>query len=216
MKKKTMTIIASIFLIATITICTTLAFLTDEETSVNTFTVGKVKITLTETAVDELGVPIANAAPVTENKYHLLPGKTYVKDPTITIEEDSESSYIRMLVTLNMHQQLLEIFGEDFSPGNYVNGYNSEKWLYNGSSKNIIENTITYEYRYYEPVSGLNNGNKVLEPLFNSLIVPGYIEGEDLAKISTLEIKVVGHAIQKSGFKNADEAWEAFEEQYER
>lgn len=216
MKKKAVTII-SVLAIITISICTTLAFLTDKETTTNTFTIGKVNISLKETDVDEHGVPIKNAEPVTENTYHLLPGKTYVKDPTITVEPGSEESYVRMLVTLNLYKEIKEVFGNDFLPENYVSGYDKTKWLYIGNEENPEENSITYEFRYYKTVNGFN-GNKeeklVLEPLFTSLMVPGEIEAKDLEKIADLKIEVIGHAIQTSGLETVEEAWNAFDEQY--
>lgn len=215
--KKKVVIITSLLLIVTISICVVLAFLTDSEETTNTFTIGKVDISLYETAVNELGEPIEGAEPVTENTYHLLPGKTYVKDPTITVEAGSDEAYIRMLVTLNLYKEIKEVFGSDFLPENYVSGYNPDKWIYIGSEENTEKNTITYEFRYYEPVDGFNNEVEeelVLEPLFTSLVIPGEIEANNLEKIADLEIKVVGHAIQKSGLDTADEAWNAFDKQY--
>ena len=217
--KKKIAIISSVFLVAVLSICVTLAFLTDAEETKNTFTIGKVNISLYETAVNDLGEPIEGADPVTENVYHLLPGKTYVKDPTITVEAGSDESYIRMLVTLNLYKEIKEVFGDDFLPGNFVSGYDQEKWLYIGSEENIVENTITYEFRYHKKVDGFNNGKEekmLLEPLFTSLNVPGEIEATDLQKIASLEIKVVGHAIQASGLPTPEEAWNAFDEQYNK
>ena len=42
---------------------------------------------------------------------------------------------------------------------------------------------------------------------------PGELTNEDLKKIEGFEIKVIGHGIQATGFKSADEAWNAFDEQ---
>ena len=218
MKKKAV-IITSFLLIATISICAVLAFLTDTEETNNTFTIGKVNITLHETAVNEAGEPIEGAEPATENTYHLLPGKTYVKDPTITVEAGSDESYIRMLVTLNLYKEIKEVFGNDFLPENYVSGYDSSKWIYISSEENTTDNTITYEFRYYEPVDGFNGEveeNLVLEPLFTSLNIPGDIESKDLEKIASLEIKVIGHAIQTAGLPTEEEAWKAFDNQYNK
>lgn len=216
MKKKVLIIVGFLAILAT-GICVTLAFLTDRETVVNTFTIGEVAISLRETAVDSNGVPIEGAEPVLENQYHLLPGKTYVKDPTITVEAGSDESYVRMLVKLNKYQELKEIFGEDFEPGNFVTGYNPEKWIY--INKTIGDNNdVTYEFRYYQTVDGFNEDkeeNLVLEPLFEAISVPGTVTAEDLKKIADLEIKVVGHAIQASGFDGSvDLAWTAFTKQY--
>ena len=213
--KKKVVIITSFLLVTALSICVTLAFLTDAEETKNTFTIGSVNISLYETDVNEMGEPIEGAEPVTENTYHLLPGKTYVKDPTITVENGSDESYIRMLVTLNLYKEIKEVFGEDFLPGNFVLGYDQEKWIYIGGEENLVENTITYEFRYHKTVDSLD-GEKVLEPLFTELTVPGEVEAADLEKIADLEINVIGHAIQASGLPTAEEAWKAFDEQYNK
>lgn len=215
MKKKIL-IIVSFILVSTLSVYFTLAYLTDKKTVVNTFTVGEVNISLKETKVDSLGIPLQDEEKTTNNKYHLLPGKTYTKDPTLTVEAGSEEAYIRILVTLNMYKELKEIFNNEFSPINYIEGYNKDKWIYINNKVNTKENTITYEFRYYKTVSGYNNSEKesvTLEPLFTKIKVPGEIETKDLEKISDLEIKVVGHAIQSSGFDSVDVAWQAFNEQ---
>ena len=216
MKKKVL-ITTSVIAVLVAGICVTLAFLTDKEEVKNTFTIGEVNISLNETAVNSDGKPIEGAERVIENNYHLLPGNSYIKDPTITVEAGSDESFIRMLVTLNKYKELKEIFGEDFEPGNFVTGYNSEKWIYIGKTLGS-NNDVTYEFRYHKTVSGYNGEtkeNQVLEPLFETIEVPGEIEAKDLEKIADLEITVIGHAIQASGFDGlADVAWAAFAKQY--
>lgn len=217
MKKKSVVIIASILLLATLTLSVTVAFLTDAEKTKNTFTIGEVNISLKETAVDKNGKPIAGAEPVIENEYHILPGNIYVKDPTITVEAGSADSYIRMIVTLNKYKELIEVFGEEFTPANYITDYDSEKWVKTNSKINPEENTITYEFRYYKTLNGFEDENekdKKLEPLFTSLVVPENLSNEDFKKIAGLEIKVIGHAIQASGLETEEKAWEAFAKQY--
>ncbi len=74
----------------------TLAYFTDTDEAKNTFTVGNVEIKLDETNVDD-----PQGDRVRENSYKLIPGVSYVKDPTITVLEGSEDCYVRMKVTLN-------------------------------------------------------------------------------------------------------------------
>lgn len=196
----------------------TLAYLTDRDTAVNTFTVGNVDITLDEEAVNPDGTPTEEDDDrVQENEYHLIPGQTYVKDPTMTVKAGSEESYVRMLVTINCYSQLQAIFGEDFLPEEYVNGtWDSEIWPCVGSETDETANTITYEFRYHETVDASESEEDiVLEALFQSFTLPGEITGEELATIQDLTITVEGHAIQAAGFDDADAAWTAFDAQYE-
>ena len=74
----------------------TLAYFTDTDEAKNTFTVGNVEIKLDETNVDD-----PQGDRVQENSYKLIPGVSYVKDPTITVLKGSEDCYVRMKVTLN-------------------------------------------------------------------------------------------------------------------
>lgn len=74
----------------------TLAYFTDTDEAKNTFTVGNVEIKLDETDIDN-----PQGDRVQENSYKLIPGVSYVKDPTVTVLKGSEDCYVRMKVTLN-------------------------------------------------------------------------------------------------------------------
>ena len=216
MKLKHKVLIACISLIAIASTIITFALLTFEtDTLVNTFTVGQVSLKLDETDVDETGTPIPNANRVTGNEYKLIPGKEYVKDPTITVLPCREASYVRILVTITKAKEMKEVFGENFLPEKYVSGWDKTKWI-STSIKENDDNSITYEFRYHKVVTGYVDGKKqevVLEPLFNKFTAPGELTSEDLKKIEGFEIKVVGHGIQATGFKSAEEAWTAFDEE---
>ena len=216
MKLKQKVLIASLSLIAIASTIITFALLTFEtDTLVNTFTVGQVSLKLDETDVDETGTPIPNANRVTGNEYKILPGKEYVKDPTMTVLSGSEESYVRLLVTITKAKEIKEVFGEDFLPEKYVTGWDKTKWI-STSIKENDDNSITYEFRYHKTVTGYVDGKKqdvVLEPLFSKFTAPGELTSEDLKKIEGFEIKVVGHGVQSTGFKSAEEAWAAFDEE---
>lgn len=217
MKTKSKVLLLSLCAIClvTVTIFATIAYLTSEDEIVNTFTVGNVSIRLDEADVNPDGTIIEGAERVDGNDYHLIPGNTYVKDPTVTVEKGSENSYIRMFVTINKISELKSALGDDFSPQNYVTGWDSDVWdcvktIDNG------DNTIKYEFRYYKTVNAFDSDSDiVLESLFDTFTLPGEITNEELKAISALEITVKANAIQVSGFDNADEAWSAFEKQVE-
>ena len=214
-KKNNRTLVLVICLIAMlcVTMFSTLAYLTDRETVTNTFTVGDVDIKVDEADVDENGEIIEGADRVIENEYHLIPGQTYVKDPTMTVLKDSEESYVRMIVKINCLSELDAIF--DPYVGSVITsifgGYDGQTWIYKTETRNS-DNTITYEFRYKETVDAAD-ADIVLKPLFTSLTLPGQITKEQLKTIEDLKIVVEGHAIQKVGFDDADEAWAAFDGQ---
>lgn len=82
----------------------TLAYLTSNDKVENTFTVGKVEIDLKESKVNEYGDRVdnqgvkidSNAGPiwVEGNKYKLIPGHTYKKDPHVNVDEKSEECWL--------------------------------------------------------------------------------------------------------------------------
>lgn len=191
----------------------TLAYLTDRQAVVNTFTVGDVDIKVDETPVTPDGEPIPGEDRVEENEYHLIPGQSYTKDPTMTVVKGSEESYVRMMVTINCISELRAIFGADFLPHEFIEGKDSNIWVYESTVENG-DNTVTYEFRYHTTVDAFEaTEDVVLEPLFTKINVPGEITGEQLATIADLEIRVEGHAIQTLSFDNADAAWAAFDAQ---
>lgn len=189
----------------------TMAYLTDNKTVTNTFTVGQVKIKLDEAKVTPDGKPVADAARVAENSYKLIPGHTYNKDPMVTVLKDSEASYIKMTVTFSNAKELDAIFAPNGADMTKIfNGYDPANWTYKGNTKDATANTRTYEFWYKEAV-GAPNGNVALDALFDSITVPGTITNEQLATIEGMTITVNAYAIQADGFETEDAAWAAFD-----
>ena len=92
--KKTLTVLLALVLVIAMSVAGTMAYLTSKDEVVNTFTVGKVAITLDEADVDEYGAAVTPAARVDENTYKLIPGHSYTKDPTIHVTAGSEDCYL--------------------------------------------------------------------------------------------------------------------------
>lgn len=145
---------------------------------------------------------------VKANEYHLLPGHTYYKDPTVTVLKGSEESYIRMLVTINEQDDLDAIFAPTGADMTSIFGNVSSDWMLVKETENN-DDTRTYEFRYKETVAA-PNADVVLDDLFETITVPGTITAKQLATIQDLQITIVANAIQADGFANADAAWDAF------
>ena len=213
--KKILLSAVCILAVAGISVMGTLAYLTDSTEVVNTFTMGNVDITLDEAKVDEYGVAIQGADRVTGNEYKLIPGKSYDKDPTVTVVKGSEESYVRMLVTVNCWDKINAIchpYG-DTTLGTFFEGYDTNVWVPAGENDNV-DNTHTYEFRYHTTVSAADATENVeLEPLFTTFVAPGFLTGEDLKLLEGFKITVNAHAIQAEGFADADAAWAAFDAQ---
>lgn len=209
MKKcKLLTFAVCAVLLVAATVVGTLAYLTDTADVVNTFTVGKVDLKLDEAAVDANGLATGGRTE-SGNRYHLIPGKTYIKDPTVTVLKNSEESYVRMMLILNCASELDAIFAPRGAVlTDIFNGYDANVWNYVAVTRGN-DNTITYEFRYFQKVSP-NGSDLALDALFDSITVPAQLTGAQLETIADLEITIEAHAIQATGFDDANEAWTAF------
>lgn len=193
-------------LLVSATIMGTMAYLTSTDVVTNTFTVGNVAINL-----DELDITKDDGSRTeTGNAYHLLPGQTYTKDPTVTVLSGSEKSYVKMTVTFSNAAELDAIFdpnGADMT--SIFNGYDGTTWLYKGNTEDTTKNTRTYEFWYKDTVAAPTADVK-LDALFDSITVPSTINNDQLATINNMKITVNAYAIQADGFNTPDAAWAAY------
>lgn len=103
MKKKSILMAAiAVMLVAVLVVGGTLAYFTDKsDAKVNTFTMGNVGIDLTETAWDA------------DADHTLVPGKFYDKNPTITVDANSQDAYVFLKLDLNKYVSLINLMGVD-------------------------------------------------------------------------------------------------------
>lgn len=102
MKKKLLIVLSAVLAVAAIvtaTVVGTVAYMTSASKVSNVFTVGNVFITLDESEVNPDGTRASDKR-TDRNSYHLMPGKSYIKDPAITVDANTESCYL-FLVTRN-------------------------------------------------------------------------------------------------------------------
>lgn len=209
-KRKALLLTFCAVLLVVASVLGTIAYLTANDTVTNTFTVGQVAIKLDEAKVTEDGKAVTPVERVKKNRYKLLPGHTYTKDPTVTVLSGSESSYIKMTVTFTKADKLDAIFAPDGANLTSIfNGYDGANWIAKGNTKNTTANTRTYEFWYKEAVVAPTTDVK-LDALFDFITVPNDITGKQLATIQDMTITVNAYAIQADGFDTAEEAWDAF------
>ncbi len=236
-KSKALLLTLCAVLLVAASVLGTMAYLTSSAEVKNTFTIGKVEIKLDEAKVDELGNVVSDNR-VQANEYKLMPGTTYTKDPTVTVKAGSEESYVRMKVTFNNAKEIIALctdpeFADD-GPTGVENAFplirmvkfveaNAAKWdgiipdnmvdteemLADEYYFDAANDTLTY-YFYYNETVGAPDGDVVLPVLFNSITVPDWATGEQLAKLNNFKITVVAEAIQAGSFANAGAAWAAF------
>lgn len=206
-KRKALTMVLCALLLVSATMFATIAYLTSKDEVNNTFTVGNVQITLDEAEVDLYGTPVEGNKRVKANEYKLIPGHSYTKDPTITVEANSEECYVRALVTINKREALYNL------PSN-INIEDcfdiNEDWVFKSETEDIDGDTYTYEFWYNSKVETNSDKDTILPAVFEKIIVPESLTNAQLETLEGLKIDVVAHAIQADGFDTADDAWKAF------
>lgn len=226
-RTKVLGLMMAAVLLVSATIFGTMAYLTDNDTVTNAFTVGKVAITLDEARVNVMGKPVdknnvevvLKAAPrVSENTYKLMPGHTYTKDPTVHVEADSEDSYIFVKVENGLDG--IEESGKDIAT-QITNEY---VWAKLNGIDNVYYKLWTKKEKTDLQVFG--NFALIGDGLVNGTKPDGYT-GTDkyIGDYQRKEIVVTAYAVQADGFANdinkdgtlspdeiasgADAAWEA-------
>ena len=123
MKKKLLTaVVLTLCAVALVagSVFATIAFLADFSAVSNTFTVGSVGIDMKETKVDENGIAVADAPKVDGNSYHLVPNKTYKKDPTIYIDKTEAKDKMYLFVKSSNQIRAVEEGNVRDAEGNLV------------------------------------------------------------------------------------------------
>lgn len=176
---------------------TSLAYFTDRDEVVNTFTTGKIEIELDEPRYVELNNEGAK----------LLPGQIIEKDPTVTIKAGSEDLYLAVYVKNGLHPFIgdLDIDGA---------------WglMYHDSTTN--ESLYVYHGMYSDPLYGYvphTDVDLVLEALFTEFMVPTNLDNEDFMgfdpAIHNIEVKALALQALENGnivdFDVLDDAVEA-------
>lgn len=131
-KRKLLTLAMTLCMVAILAVGGTLAYFTDTDDVKNTFTMGKVDITLDEAKVDKDGQAPKEDDRVQENDYtttNMVPGYEFDKDPTIHVLKGSEESYIFLDMTINKYSSLFWVMAADAAADNKITLYNDDGTL---------------------------------------------------------------------------------------
>ena len=217
MKKRILTVALVVALLAT---CFggTLAYLKDSEAQTNTFTTGNVLISLDEAVVEKNaeGNLVAKDEERTEDEqsYHLFPAMTVTKDPTITVDAESENAWVAAKVIIS-GAALYDLIPMDGSADLInINAVASGGLLaqstiygdYNGLA--VFQND---NYAVYQVAEGNNTWTlyifmkaeqaaKAEIVLFDTLTIPAGWDNKEMALINGMNIDVQAFAVQVNGF----------------
>lgn len=236
-KRKILLVALTVAMAAILVAGGTLAYLTDYDSQRNTFTAGKVGINLDE-AVVENDPKTDNLVPKkdengdevrTDDKqeYKLHPNMTVAKDPTITVDADSEWAYVGAIVTIT--GDLYDLIGVPGYKNLDIHGLASGGLMTQTTKQGTYgtANLFVYEndnYAIYQEV-GENNvygdeegdksknqwklyifmknpqaaGSKIV--LFDTLTIPSDYTNVEMAKLNGMSIDVEAYAVQADGFE---------------
>ena len=185
--KRTLALVLCMVLLVAGSVLGTLAYLTSTTGVVeNTFTVGKVEITLDEAKVNADGTAVEGADRVTENKYHLIPGHSYIKDPTVHVDDESENCWLFVKVENGLADIIDTTTIEAQMDENDWDVIDADNGIY-----------------AYERIATKADTNVVVFENFK-------LKGDaDVAKYADAKITVTAYAVQADGFTTAAAAWAA-------
>lgn len=224
MKKKLTAVALIVCMLAIMLVGATLAYFTDTDTETNTFTMGKVDIELTEPNWN------GNA----DGAQKVFPGVTYAKDPTITVDKDSENCYLVATVTITEKADLYTLYANDTTGvkqpwglslagnGNLVSGgvasYDATPATENNQSGTMLsangtpvafvtyaEKDDTIIYTYFFKSIHTAGSSEIL---FTEVNVPSIIKDQSL---SGLKVTVNAYAIQADGMTDVYDAWNKYD-----
>lgn len=197
-KRKALTLAFCAMILVGATFLGTLAYLTDSEAVTNTFTVGKVGLDLDEAKVNEDGTVVEGADRVKANTYHLLPGHTYTKDPTIHVDDDSEDCYLFVKVD------------------NQIAGIEADETIADQMAaigwKPVADVANVYVFAKEEKFDKYAVSKCADVVVFERFTIDGAtVDNDTIAEYKDSTIIVTAYAVQKDGFegKAPEQIWEA-------
>lgn len=187
--------LCAVLLVAT-SVLGTMAYLTSTDSVENTFTVGSVAITLDEQDVDDSNRDGSTDDRDQVNTYHLLPGHTYIKDPIIHVDENSEDCWVFVKVE------------------NGIASYEASDSAYTPITRQIVANDWTAlagvsNVYYKEYTKGQSDRDLEVFAEFRIDGNANNVDGWSDISADTTKINVTGYAVQKDGFNTAADAWNA-------
>ncbi len=217
MKKKILALCLVIALAVTAVTGATLAYFSDTDAKTNTFTTGKVDITLKENFE-----PNSKLLPATGSAQAGTLENGVKKEVAVTVEDGSEDTYVRVHIAI---PALLDNGDPSFDAGKNVLHFNYDKdsigegkWDWSKTTGaayegdwNYYETKIgTIDYNVYVVTYGtaLKGGQTTTEYAMKQVYLDSKVTNEDITRINealgtTWEIKVVAEGAQAEGFDDA-------------
>lgn len=194
--KKVVALLLCAVLLVVGSVTGTMAYLTSQDSVTNTFTVGKVAITLDEAETDEYGVADGTNRTETGNSYKLIPGHTYTKDPIVYFKAGSEASYLFVKV-----ENGIAGIETATAAGKIATQITTNDW-------DVLDETKYPGVYYRTQASNIADSAADIEiPVFNAFKIKEDVT--DFTEYSDKKIIVTAYAIQSDGINTPEAAWTA-------
>jgi len=224
MKKIIALVLCAILLVAG-SVLGTIAYLSDTDAQVNTFSSGMVGIELDEAIVtpdenDDLVVETGRTSE-TQN-YELHPGQTVTKDPTITVDSTSLDAYVaaKVVITCEGLDSLIGVEGYDNlditklasgglmdAESTQVNDWNGLPMVYETDECVIYQEVTTpgSVWTLYIFMTEPQAANAEIV-LFDTLTIPADYNNAEMAILNNMQMDISAYATQTAGFDSCFEA----------
>lgn len=189
--KKLLLAVCCAALLVCVSIGATVAYLTSKDEVKNTFTVGKVNITLDETDVTLNGTKDTDTR-VDANDYKLMPGHEYIKDPIVHVTAGSEPCW----VFISVKNEIAAIEADTKIAAQIT----AKGWT-------KLKTEAGVDVYYKQNVEAGANGINL--PVFDGFKIDGNVDSDTLATYNGKTIVVTAYAIQADGFTAPEAAWTA-------
>lgn len=176
--KKTLTVVIALVLVVVMSVAGTVAYLTASTGPVkNTFTVGNINITLTETATD----------------FKMVPGNDISKDPKVTVVGDSEACwlFVKVVESANLDSFVTYAIADGWTKLTDVDGVDDVYYREVSSSATDQEFAVLKDNK-------VTVNSDVTKTMMDDL-------GEENATQPTLTF--TAYAVQKDNIADAATAW---------
>ena len=186
--KKVLLLVLCAVLLVGASVAGTVAYLTSEDTVTNTFTVGKVIISLDEYVINDDGTADETQTTKEQEEILLVPGRTIEKHAFITVDPDSEDCWLFVKIENGLEAAGDLLITADWTAVGGHDGY----YMYNDKAT-AESDTID---------------------VFTAFECSKEISATDIAAYEDKQIIVTAYAVQAEGIDKAD-AWTALDLHYE-
>ncbi|MBR5874703.1 MAG: SipW-dependent-type signal peptide-containing protein [Oscillospiraceae bacterium] len=180
--------LAAVMLVCT-TVAATVAYLQSTDSVTNTFTVGSVEILLDEKDTDGSKTNVTTEGRDKANAYKLYPGKSYEKDPTVTVKGTEEA-----WLFVKVENGLVDI--EAAGNTTIAKQMKAKGWTLVDGETNVFAYST----------SVLPGAKPVV---FETFTIADTVTNLQLAPYKDAKIIVTAYAVQKEMFSTAQAAWDA-------